>query len=121
LILRLDGLLLAGGEDVSPEYYGQERGPNTGPCSGERDEFEFALARVAIERNIPTLGICRGAQVLNVLRGGTLIQHLPEYEAVRHDQGANPRLEHTHNVYTEPDSLLRQIYGARHAVNTFHH
>lgn len=121
LIMRLDGLVLAGGEDVSPEFYRQKPSPSTGPCSAERDQFEFALTLAAIERSIPVLGICRGAQVLNVLRGGTLIQHLPRGKTVCHEQGAKPRIERDHDVQITPNSILGQIYGARPDVNTFHH
>ena len=121
LIARMDGLLLAGGEDGSPSFYGQKPGPRTGPCSAERDEFELALARAAIERGIPVLGVCRGAQLLNVLRGGTLIQHLPDDGEISHVPGTKPRLERSHPVDTEPGSLLRQVYGPSPAVNTFHH
>jgi putative glutamine amidotransferase len=75
----LDALLLAGGADVDPSFYGAPRAPETSPAVGERDEFEIALTRRALERDIPFLGICRGMQVLNVARGGTLIQHLPSH------------------------------------------
>jgi putative glutamine amidotransferase len=73
----LDGLVLAGGADVDPQAYGAERAPQTVHTVPERDEFELALTRRAIERDIPFLGICRGMQVLNVAQGGTLIQDLP--------------------------------------------
>lgn len=121
LIERMDGLLLAGGEDVTPARYGQTPGPRTGPCSDERDEFELALAHAALERGIPVLGVCRGAQLLNVLRGGTLIQHLPDDGDISHVPGDRPRRERAHTVTTEPGSLLREVYGEQPAVNTFHH
>ena len=75
----LDGLILAGGRDVDPATYGAERAPGTDEPRSERDEFEIALARRAMERDIPLLGICRGMQVMNVARGGTLVQDLPEH------------------------------------------
>lgn len=121
LVERLDGLLLAGGEDVTPSRYGQQQGPRTGPCSEERDTFELALAEAAIERGIPVLGVCRGAQLLNVLRGGTLIQHLPDDGPISHVPGDRPRRERAHTVRTEPGSLLHELYGDEPAVNTFHH
>ena len=74
----LDGLMLAGGADIDPASYGTEREPATVDTCPERDEFEIALARAAIERDMPLLGICRGMQLLNVALGGTLIQHLPD-------------------------------------------
>ena len=72
----IDGLLLAGGADVDPQSYGEERAPQTVHTVPERDQFELALARRAIERDIPFLGICRGMQVMNVAQGGTLILSL---------------------------------------------
>ncbi len=79
----LDGLILAGGRDVDPATYGAERHPETDVSRTERDEFEIALARRAMERDVPLLGICRGMQLMNVARGGTLVQNLPEH--VGHD------------------------------------
>jgi len=75
---RLDGLILAGGSDVDPGSYGAERHPRTGNTWPERDRFELALARRALERDLPLLGICRGMQMLNVALGGSLVQHLPD-------------------------------------------
>ena len=74
----LDGLILAGGADVDPAVYGADAHPETHGTRAERDTFEVALARRALERDLPFLGICRGMQVMNVALGGTLIQHLPE-------------------------------------------
>src|SRR5688500_13811090 len=68
----IDGLILAGGRDIDPESYGAERHPLTDESRSERDEFEIRLARRAMERDIPLLGICRGMQLMNVARGGTL-------------------------------------------------
>jgi putative glutamine amidotransferase len=79
LLDLVDGLLLAGGADVDPSFYGAERAAETTHTVRERDEFELALTRRAIERDIPLLGICRGMQVFNVACGGTLIQHLPAH------------------------------------------
>ena len=73
----IDGLVLAGGADVDPGAYGEQRAPQTVHTVPERDDFELALVRRAIERDIPFLGICRGMQVMNVARGGTLVQDLP--------------------------------------------
>ena len=74
----LDGLILAGGADIDPSCYGQPHDPNTVDTKPERDAFEIAMCRAAIERDLPVLGICRGMQLLNVVLGGTLIQHLPD-------------------------------------------
>ena len=75
---RLDGLIVAGGKDVNPSRYGQERLPTTDEPRDDRDEWETALLLAAIDTGTPFLGICRGLQVLNVALGGTLHQHLPE-------------------------------------------
>ena len=78
LLDLLDGLILAGGSDIDPATYGAERHPMTIGINPERDAFELALAQRAIERDLPFLGICRGMQVLSVVRGGSLVQHLPD-------------------------------------------
>ena len=74
----LDGLLITGGKDVDPAAYGQEPHPSTDQPGGQRDAWEFGLLHAALQRQLPVLGICRGAQVLNVALGGTLHQHLPD-------------------------------------------
>jgi putative glutamine amidotransferase len=75
----IDGLMLAGGADIDPSSYSQEAHPATVDTVPERDVFEIALARAAIGRDLPLLGICRGMQLINVACGGTLVQHLPEH------------------------------------------
>jgi putative glutamine amidotransferase len=80
---RLDGLLLTGGGDVDPGLHAARRHPRTARVYPERDAAELALLRAAFGAGLPVLGICRGLQVLNVVRGGTLVQHLPEH--VGHD------------------------------------
>ena len=75
---RLDGVVLAGGADVDPARYGAPRSPRTGPAAADRDEAELALLAAAVERDLPVLAVCRGLQLLTVLRGGTLVQHLPD-------------------------------------------
>src|SRR5438552_820113 len=79
LVAMLDGLLLAGGADIDPATYGQTPHAETLQTVPERDAFEIALTRCAIERDVPVLGICRGMQLLNVALGGSLTQHLPEH------------------------------------------
>lgn len=74
----LDGLLITGGNDLDPASYGQQPHPNSDKPAPHRDDWEFVLLRGALARNLPVLGICRGAQVLNVALGGTLHQHLPD-------------------------------------------
>ncbi len=75
---RLDGLVVAGGADVDPARYGAERSPRTGPAAADRDEAELALLAAAVKRDLPVLAVCRGLQLLTVLRGGSLVQHLPD-------------------------------------------
>jgi NAD(P)-dependent dehydrogenase (short-subunit alcohol dehydrogenase family) len=75
---RLNALVVAGGADVDPARYGAERSPRTGPAAADRDEAELALLAAAVERDLPVLAVCRGLQLLTVLRGGTLVQHLPD-------------------------------------------
>src|SRR5579885_1874866 len=74
----IDGLILAGGSDIDPTQYGAEPHHETHPREPERDSFELRLAQRAWDRDLPVLGICRGMQLLNVSRGGTLLQHLPD-------------------------------------------
>ncbi len=117
LLDRLDGLCLSGGPDVDPSAYGaSERHPELGPTEPSLDAFELALAREARARRMPLLGVCRGAQALNVACGGTLHQHL-----AGHRQG-EAATEPTHEVRVRPGSRLAALLGpGRHAVNSFHH
>lgn len=122
LLDGLCGLCLSGGPDLQPSAYGAEPHPELGPTEPHLDVFEIALVRAAEAREMPVLAICRGLQVLNVARGGTLIQDLPSERpsAIDHRQarsGATP----THDV-TLDDSLTARCLGAREAsVNSFHH
>jgi len=75
---RLDALVLAGGADVDPARYGADRSPRTGPAAPYRDDAELSLLAAALERDLPVLAVCRGLQLLTVVRGGTLVQHLPD-------------------------------------------
>ena len=117
LIARLDGVCLSGGPDLDPEAYGaRDRHAELGPTEPSLDAFELALARAALERGMPLLGICRGAQALNVACGGTLHQHLPG-----HRQG-EPGCTATHDVEVLPRTRLAGLLGAGpYAVNSFHH
>jgi len=117
LISRLDGVCLSGGPDLDPEAYGaRDRHVELGPTEPSLDDFELALARAAIERGMPLLGICRGAQALNVACGGTLHQHLPGHRQ------SEPGYQVTHEVEVLPGTRLAGLIGAgAHAVNSFHH
>lgn len=116
LLARVDGIVLAGGPDIHPSLYGQEPSPELGPTEPELDGSEIALVRMALERGLPMLCICRGLQALNVARGGTLIQDLPGHR--QEEPGHIP----VHDVAIEPDSLLAAGLGVTSArVNSFHH
>lgn len=116
----VDGLLLMGGTDVNPRYYGAEREKATEQPDDERDEIEFGLITEALERDVPVLAICRGLQLLNVYHGGTLIQHLPSHP--RHHPGLEDRSAVAHTVVFEPGTHLRDVAGAdKWGVNSRHH
>lgn len=123
LLDRLQGLVLSGGEDVDPAHYGEPAHETVTEVTPERDLFELALAREAVRRDVPTLAICRGQQVLNVAMGGTLIQDIPSSVAGAADHDPErERWELTHDVRLLPGSKLRQVLGEdRVAVNSFHH
>jgi putative glutamine amidotransferase len=121
LLDGLDGLLLAGGSDIDPASYGAEREPETGTTWPERDAFELALTRTALDRGTPVLGICRGMELLNVALGGTLHQHLPT-ELGHSDHMQTPGAYGDHHVRLEPGSLAARAAGADHvAVKSHHH
>jgi putative glutamine amidotransferase len=119
----LDGLILAGGADIDPAAYGEAAHPATKGTWPERDEFEVALARRALERDIPLLGICRGMQLMNVARGGTLIQHLPDdvgHEDHRRVAGSFDGADH--DVRLADGSLVARAAGeVAHATKSHHH
>jgi putative glutamine amidotransferase len=120
---HLGGLLLTGGPDLDPGAYSANAHPELGPTDSAVDAFELALCRQADARGLPILGICRGAQVLNVARGGTLHQHVPELGdgMLKHRQ-LEPGDRTTHTVDVSADSALAQITGAGAVqVNSFHH
>jgi putative glutamine amidotransferase len=119
-VLRiLDGLVIAGGPDVSPEHYGAEPHPLTDPRPA-RDEGELTLLRAAIAADLPVLGVCRGMQVMAVAYGGTLHQHLPD--VVGHDRH-RPALGvyGTHGVRFAPGSRIAKIMAGDGEVNSYHH
>jgi gamma-glutamyl-gamma-aminobutyrate hydrolase PuuD len=110
------GLVLTGGSDIDPAIYGAEPHPENGPSDRARDDYESALLRKALARDMPVLAICRGMQLFNVVRGGTLIQHLPNSDKHRQQTGGVP----VHEVVLSPP--FDSIYGAtRIQVNSRHH
>jgi putative glutamine amidotransferase len=120
VIARLDGLVLAGGEDLDPALYGEAPHPRCGTPAPERDTWERALLAAALESDTPVLAICRGMQLMNVHAGGTLIQHLPD--AVGHDTH-NPRVGAftTHPVTPVPGTRTAALLPERPEVATHHH
>jgi putative glutamine amidotransferase len=117
ILARLDAVCLSGGPDLDPAAYGaRDRHAELGQTEPELDAFELALARAADRSGLPLLGICRGAQALNVARGGTLHQHLPGHRQ------AEPGTQPTHAVDIAAGTRLAQIAGAAPLeVNSFHH
>ncbi len=123
LLERFSGLCLSGGPDLDPASYRERRHPELGPVEPELDRFELELARRADARALPILAICRGQQVLNVARGGTLHQHLPDRPGttIEHRQSA-PGDQPTHSVEISAGSRLARLVSRRKArVNSFHH
>jgi gamma-glutamyl-gamma-aminobutyrate hydrolase PuuD len=120
LIGSLDGLVLSGGTDVNPALYDAAPHEKTDPPDRRRDRFELSLARAAIEAQLPVLAICRGMHVLNVARGGTLIQYLPD--AVGHDGHAPDPVKMTpHDIQLSAGSQLGKLLGTRARVPALHH
>ncbi|HEY2141205.1 MAG TPA: gamma-glutamyl-gamma-aminobutyrate hydrolase family protein [Solirubrobacteraceae bacterium] len=119
----LDGLMLAGGADIDAGAYGQEAHAETVDTVPERDAFEIALARAAIERDLPVLGICRGMQLINVARGGTLLQHLPErYGHSEHRRVIGSFDGADHDVRILDGTLAARVVGETgHATKSHHH
>jgi putative glutamine amidotransferase len=120
LLDRLDGLILAGGADIDPTTYAQARHPQTAGMRSDRDAAELPLAMAALGRDFPVLGVCRGAQILNVARGGTLIQHLPD--VVGHEgHRPEPGVYGTHRVRLAQTSTLGGLLGGSSIVRSYHH
>lgn len=118
----LDGLIICGGEDVDPARYGQSAHPTTDDPKVDRDNLEDALLSAAIERALPFLGICRGAQMLNVHQGGTLIQHLPEVLGTDKYQKGNG-VFNTVPVSVDDNSVLADVLGTESPIPgaVYHH
>ncbi len=115
------GLLIPGGCDVAPRFFGEEPRPDMEEFKPELDRFQLALTATALERKLPILGICRGAQVLNIALGGTLIQHiLPRGDMVQHRQKSRRHFP-SHSVIAEAGSLIEQLLGHTFWVNSYHH
>lgn len=123
LVQHMDGLILTGGDDISPLFYNEEPTQKIGPIFPERDRFDFLLLNEAMKKNIPILGICRGHQIINVYFGGSLYQDL-SYDkncTIKHAQNQRPELP-THTVEIEEDSRLHRILNRTEwRTNSHHH
>ena len=119
----IDGLMLAGGADIDPGLYGERPHAKTGGTVPERDRFELALARRALERDIPFLGVCRGMQLMNVACGGSLIQDLPErfgHHDHRRVRGSFDGADHDVRL-AEGSLAARAAREALHSTKSHHH
>ena len=125
IIGGIDGLVLSGGSDLDPSYYGEDPIPELNVTVPERDAFEMALLREALWRRVPVFGICRGLQVLNVALGGTLYQDLPSQKEglvlLGHRQ-QTPKWQPTHEVEVDGASTVAELMGTDELkVNSYHH
>ena len=116
----LDGLIISGGKDIDPARYGQAAHPETDAPRRDRDAWEDALLTAAIDRELPFLGICRGAQLLNVALGGTLHQHLPDViGSTRYNLGAGTFADN--HVHVEPGTTVSSLMGDTLVGKSYHH
>ena len=128
LIESLDGIVFSGGGDIDPAYWGAERHPET-DVDPARDEAELLLMRAALDADLPVLGVCRGMQVMAVVGGGTLHQHLPDvigHDGHRASSGTDPLAADAsaygrHDVVVQRGSRAHELLGAHLTVNSFHH
>jgi gamma-glutamyl-gamma-aminobutyrate hydrolase PuuD len=118
IVQRLDGLVMTGGADPDPALYGEDPHPELGKVERGRDDWELALIRAALDVRIPMLCVCRGAQLLNIALGGTLVQHL---DAPDHNGWDRPRTDRCHTVRVAPGSRAAELYGPQTATNSLHH
>lgn len=123
LLAQLDGLLLIGGQDVSPQYYEEEPLPLLQQTNPRRDQFEINLFKEAWKQNLPIFAICRGMQLANVALGGSLYQDLSYYEnwQIKHVQIPTSSTFTSHSVAVKQESRLIQITGENLMVNSYHH
>ena len=119
MIGRLDGLVMTGGADPDPALYGEQPHPELGEVEPDRDRWELALIRAALDRRLPLLCVCRGAQLLNIALGGSLVQHLDEADG--HALWTTLRSDRCHVVTVGAGSRLASLYGETIATNSLHH
>ena len=120
----IDGLLVTGGDfDIDPKLYGESKKSKKVKTKSNRTDFEFKITSKALKQEIPVLGICGGQQLINVVLGGTLIQHIPDaiQTKINHEQ-KNPRNQGSHNVYIKKDTnLFKIVRNSKMFVNSAHH
>lgn len=121
MVAHLDGLVLTGGADVDPEHYDEQPDVNLGPVEPDRDEWEMALLSAARAKDIPVLAICRGMQLLNVVFGGTLRQHVELDEGAGHPQWDVDGHEATHTVNVVEGTMTAELFPDEMGVNSLHH
>ncbi len=116
IVERLDGIVLTGGADIDPACYDAAVASETGTPEVARDNFELSVAAAAVAGRVPTLGVCRGLQILNVAAGGNLKQHVPSHAC--YDR---PPTELVHRIDIASGSILHDLYGDAHETNSYHH
>jgi gamma-glutamyl-gamma-aminobutyrate hydrolase PuuD len=122
ILERVDALVLSGGPDVDPACYGQAQHEKTYGVHRDTDDFELALTHEALDRNLPTLAICRGFQILNTALGGTLYQHIPEHPGVEpHGRPGEPGGGRAQEMNIEAGTLLAKVMGGSRPAGTCHH
>lgn len=122
-VSKIDKLLLAGGQDISPDFFGEEPHPKLEETNRNRDLFEIALIKEALKQHKPIFAVCRGMQLLNVVLGGTLYQDLSLYSdwKIKHGQQPTQPQFATHSIKIEKESILFQVFGENYRVNSYHH
>ncbi|MGX7243435.1 gamma-glutamyl-gamma-aminobutyrate hydrolase family protein [Enterococcus quebecensis] len=122
-ISKIDKLLLAGGQDISPDFFGEDPHPKLEETNRNRDLFEIALIKEAVKQKKPIFAVCRGMQLLNVVLGGTLYQDLslyPDWKVKHGQQPTQPQFA-THGIQIEKASSLYPLLGEDYRVNSYHH
>lgn len=122
IVTQLDGLVMTGGEDIAPNYYGEQNHQQLGTVNDKRDAYDITLIKLAIEHNIPILGICRGLQLINVAMGGTLYQDLPSQHSQRINHRQDSGMTMAHEVVVVPNTQTSRILNVDTIqVNSLHH
>ena len=124
LLERLDGILFTGGSDIQPVHYGEDPHPLLGKVDHQLDELELTMARWALQENMPTLGVCRGMQLVNIALGGTLHQDVDAQASptIQHNKRDLPRHTLIHSIFIEEGSKMEEVFGTRELqVNSLHH